>query len=96
MNTKQLSLKDLSELEQHGQRIYKSNPFVRDIATFLENPENQQFYDKYMTDQNELEQTLLFLSVYNSICKHAPHLNGLQKISLLNQFIRDQIGRAHV
>jgi hypothetical protein len=81
--------KSLTLEESRGQHIYQSNPFIRDIATFMESPENREFYEKYMTNQSELEQTLLFLSVYHSICKKAPKLNGLQRISLLTKFFKD-------
>ena len=89
MITQKKMSSNLSPLEAHGRQVYQANPFIRDIATFMEHPENQEFYSKYMTNPTELEQTLLFLCVYNSICKKRPTLNGLEKISLLTKFFKD-------
>lgn len=55
----------------------------------MENPDNAEFYSKYMTNPTELEQTLLFLSVYRAICNKRPSLNGYEKISILTKFFSD-------
>ena len=82
----------MEELMNEGAEIYKSNSFIRDVATFMEHPVSKQVYDKYMSKRNEIEQVLLFMHLYDHISKKFGKqydLNGLQKIALLSRAMKD-------
>lgn len=80
---------EMSELFEDGRKIYTENPFLRDIATFMENPENRQFYTKYFTKRTQLEEVLFFLHMYHILDEQTKShdLNGFHKLSLLLKFI---------
>ena len=80
---------ELNELFADGKKIYNENLFLRDIATFMENPENRSFYCKYFTQRTRIEEVFFFLHMYHLIdTQTSTHdLNGYQKLSLLTRFI---------
>lgn len=82
---------ELQELFADGKNIYNENSFLRDIATFMENPENRSFYMKYFTKRTRLEEVLFFIHMYHLIDTQTTKydLNGFQKLSLLTQFINN-------
>ena len=82
---------DLTELETYGKQVYSENSFFRDIATFMENPENQQFYKKYMQTKSDMDQVVIFLHLYNIIteCMSQHDLDGLEKLAIMDKFLKN-------
>lgn len=78
--------------EKRGIHLYRNNPFLRDIATFMEHPENYAFYKKYM-EPEKISVLLSILKIYQSISsmleKSAFPYNAYHKIFLLYTLLKN-------
>lgn len=78
--------------QKKGISLYRNDPFMRDIATFMEHPENRVFYEKYMNPEG-ISTLLSILKVYSSISKVLEksnmEFNAYHKIFLLYSFLKN-------
>lgn len=81
----------LSSVEKRGQKLYKSNPNYRNIATVMEHPEFRNFYDTYMSDLFTTKTILMFLKLYEMIEEHSSvELTPYQKITILHEIMNSK------
>lgn len=79
----------LSGYERKGKFLYQNNKLFRDVATFMEQPENFQFYKKYMCDPQQYQQIMVYLKVYELITRFLDEdINAYCKLYVLYYLLR--------
>jgi len=74
----------LQDMEAKGRAIYCENPHYRSLANVMENPDFQEFYEKYFHDPQMLRVILSFMRTYDEIGKQTD-LRPYQKLALLKE-----------
>lgn len=80
--------KELKLAEKRGIYIYKNIQMLRDVATFMENPENILFFKKYMENKKYFDHIFSMLKIYEIITttlnkKNNIECNAYHKLFLL-------------
>lgn len=76
-------------LAKRGRELYKKNQLLRDVATFMEQPENYFFYKKYMCDTDRFHNILILLRLYEIISRCVDeNMNGYYKIFILYYLLK--------
>ena len=87
----------LEHSEKVGKHLYKQNENYRTIANCMEHPEFRKLFDKHFSDWDKVKNILMFLKVYQEIEKTSPvELNGYQKLSVLDNIMRDRELRRNI
>lgn len=89
------SLEELKNIEKKGVRLYRTQPVLRDIATFMEHPENIAFYERYFTNEKYFNKTMSLLRLYRKISKcldahPAYNFNAYFKIFILYNILQNR------
>ena len=87
----------IEQSEISGKKLYKQNKHYKAIANVMEHPLFREFFDQYFSSPTDIETILGFLKVYKEIEKTSPiELNGYQKLSILDNIMKDSYYRQHV
>lgn len=72
---------------KQGRKLYQTESLLRDVATFMESPENIHFFNKYMSNPERFKNVMLYLKMYQLITQYLDRnndtLNGYHKIFIL-------------
>ena len=83
--------KCIGDHEKIGKHLYKQNENYRAIVNCMEHPEFRKLFDDHFSTLDDLKNILLFLKLYREIEKFSPvELNGYQKLSILDDIIKDR------
>lgn len=86
----------LSHMEKDGINLFNSNPHYNKLATIMENPEFDKFYQEYFCQEN-IDTILMFMAIYNRIKQETnDSLNAYQKLTILDNMIRDSKTRENL
>jgi hypothetical protein len=85
----------IKNAEKKGIHLYKNDELLRDIATFMEHPENQNFYKKYFSDIDTFKAILSLMKIYEIISiileKNGLEFNAYHKIYVLYLFMKNPL-----
>lgn len=85
---------DIKIAEKKGINLYKNNNVLRDLATFMENPESYTFYKKYLENSHYSYHMMCMIKVYEIITgilnkKTHTEFNAYHKLFLLYSIINN-------
>ncbi len=80
--------------ETDGMAIAQSNPTIKDIAIFMENPVVKEFYKKYLVNSDK-DSILFMLWIYHLI-DNIGELSPYEKMALLSKCIKNTESRRYL
>lgn len=87
-----IDVRYMSHYEHKGRLLYKTNTLFRDVATFMEQPENYQFYLKYMCDPERFQVIMVYLKLYEIISRFmSEDINAYCKLYALYYILRHPV-----
>lgn len=52
---------------KEGSKIYRSNPFFRDLIGLMQNPEFHHFYNQYFSNWSDIETMVFYMKLYKAV-----------------------------
>ena len=81
----------LKNAEKQGQKLYQQNDNYRNMVNCLEHPEFRKLFDDNFKNWDDIRTITMFMKLYEKIEKSFPvELNGYQKLSILDEMIKDK------
>ena len=80
----------MNELESVATPSSHDNPFLEDLARFMEHPISRSFYEKYLMMKSVRRETFLFMFLYAQLEWKKPHLSPFQKTAMIQRLMRNR------
>jgi len=82
---------DLKKWNEHGKMLYKQHDNYKVLANLLEHPEFKWFFDEHFKTWDHVKNIVMFIKLYKEIEKSSTiDLNGYQKLSVIDNIMKDQ------
>lgn len=92
----------LDFMEAQGKALFQTNPNIRDIGIFMENPENKKLYDTHMSNWTDVKVITMNFKLYLFVEKYLKlkypdiEFNGYHKLYMMSKIVRNNETRGMV
>ena len=87
---------DLRKATQHGDKIYRTNENMRDVANMMSDKKFREFFTKHFQTWDDVKTTMMFMKMYEFVDFMFPNKSIKVKLYVLNEIVKNSDTRSRM